>query len=136
MTSTRTRTRLTAVLASLALSLITLTGLSGTAQAAEAPAATSDDVTASTHGCPRGAVCIYPGEGWNGGNPTYIFYSYGVHKVYDQWGWHRVFNNQYGRAYASACKNGNGTQCRLPVMPGTWSNVSMTLINSFWLFTE
>ena len=134
MTSTRTRSRLTALLASLALSLIAMTGLSGAAQAAESPAATSDDVTASAHGCPSGAVCVYPSAGWNGGNPTYVFWSYGSHKIYNQYGTHRVYNNQYGEAFASACRGSSGNDCRAAMRAGTYTDLDLGPINSFRLF--
>jgi hypothetical protein len=46
-------------------------------------------------GCPYGAVCIYPRDkGWNNGKPSNVYWSYGVHKLYNQIGNHYVFNNQ------------------------------------------
>lgn len=134
MSTTRTRKNLTGLLASVALSMIAMTGLSGAAQASpiQAPQGAEAEATASSHGCPSGAVCIYPGRGWNGGNPTYIFYSYGVHKIYNQFGTQRVYNNQYGGAVADLCIGSNGTNCETYLVEG-YADIDLEPINSLRL---
>lgn len=136
-TRTRTRRTLTGLLASMALSLIAMTGLSGAAQASEVVVAPPSDVAvdSSSHGCPTGAVCIYPDASWNGGNPTYVFYSYGVHRIYDQYGHHRVYNNQYGSAYVSLCGGSNGTNCDPGLVPGAYIDEDLDPFNSVELYT-
>ena len=135
MSATRTRRRtLTGVLTAFALSMIAMTGITSTTEASEAAMPETTDVTASAHGCPSGAVCVYPSDSWNGGNPTYVFWSYGSHKIYNQYGTHRIFNNQYGDAFASACRGGNGNDCRAAIRPGSYSDTYLTPINSIRLF--
>jgi hypothetical protein len=68
--------------------------------------------TTTIHGCPRGAVCIYPrGAGWNGGKPSIKLWSYGPHNLSNQYGHHYVLNNQYdyhpsGGGWAAAMAGG------------------------------
>ena len=55
----------------------------------------------SLHGCPFGAVCIYPqGKSVNGGRPEAggVYFSYGAHNLSNQFGNHTIVNNQYGGA--------------------------------------
>jgi hypothetical protein len=49
-------------------------------------------------GCPPGAVCIYPGAGWNTDHPSQMPWSYGAHNLGNQTGRKRIFNNQYSGA--------------------------------------
>ncbi|HEX6446441.1 MAG TPA: hypothetical protein VF053_15200 [Streptosporangiales bacterium] len=64
----------------------------------------------SYHGCPYGAVCVYPaGKGWNGDRPKYFFYSYAGHNIYNEFGTHRIADNQYGSHSAAVCAGYNGT---------------------------
>lgn len=73
----------------------------GTASAASGP---------SYHGCPYGAVCVYPANtGWNNNHPKYEFFSYAGHNIYDEYGTHRVADNQYGGHAWGACAGSNGT---------------------------
>ena len=116
------------IVASLALSLTTVVALSGAAQAEDRAV----DATVDT-GCPRGAVCVYPDDSWNGGNPTYVFWSYGTHKIYNQFGFHRVYNNQTGGAGSSLCAGSNGTDCE-PLSAGFFWDTDLTPINSIKLF--
>ncbi|WP_432004702.1 hypothetical protein [Streptomyces parvus] len=90
--------------------------------------------TAGTiQGCPAGYVCLYPGSGWNGGKPTHKFYTYGTHKIYNQFGTMRIFNNQTGGAKAYVCKGGNGTDCGTAIQAGGSRVVNITPINSIKL---
>jgi hypothetical protein len=84
-------------------------------------------------GCPYGAVCVYPGAGWNGGHPTYVFYSRGPHLIYNQYGVHRVFNNQYGGWQSYLCKNSNGTNCPWFDDQYEYTDYNLTPINSILL---
>ncbi|MEU4918696.1 hypothetical protein AB0G29_04885 [Streptomyces parvus] len=121
MRGTITRTAMAAtVLATGAM--LTMGGTAGAAEAAGA-----------IHGCPSGAVCVYPGAGWNGDKPIYRFYSYGVHKIYNQFGTDRIFNNQTGGAKAYACKGANGTNCLGNQAAGTYWDYDITPINSIKL---
>lgn len=64
----------------------------------------------SYHGCPYGAVCIYPANtGWNGDRPKYAFYSYAGHNISNEYGTHRVADNQYGAHSVGECAGYNGT---------------------------
>ncbi|GAB3930613.1 hypothetical protein GCM10011575_47730 [Microlunatus endophyticus] len=92
-----------------AATLLAIVGIavsSGSAQAA----------SGTVHGCPRGAVCIYPqNKGWNGGHPESggVFYSYGPHNLSGQHGNHYVLNNQTdtypNMSLAAGCTGYNGT---------------------------
>lgn len=133
MTTTRARRRkLTGVLASLALSLLAMTSVSGAAQASETYVPQDYGYTDSPHGCPRGAVCIYPGAGWNGGNPTYVFWSYGVHLIYNQYGQHRIYNNQTHGARAGLCMD-TGSDCGNFMPAGFYADYGFTPINAIKL---
>jgi hypothetical protein len=81
---------------------------------------------------PSGAVCIYPNASWNGGRPSYVFYSYGGHNLSGHYGTHSVFNYQYG-AKAWVCWGYNGTDCRWKINEWTFSDVNLTPINSIKL---
>lgn len=79
---------------------------SGGTPVAVAPLATGP----SYHGCPYGAVCVYPANtGWNGDHPKYFFYSYAGHNIYGEYGTHRIADNQYGGHAAGLCAGSNGT---------------------------
>lgn len=82
--------------------------------AVKSGAARGDQVTPaagqSWHGCPYGAVCVYPAnKGWNGDHPKYFFYSYAGHNIYNEFGTHRIADNQYGGHAAGLCAGYNGT---------------------------
>ncbi|MET9296616.1 hypothetical protein [Streptomyces sp. NPDC003077] len=88
----------------------------------------------SWHGCPSGAVCVYPqNAGWNGDRPSLVFYSYGAHNLSNQYGQHYVANNQTGGATARTCTGYNGTGCEGYLYPGTFIDKDMTPINSIVL---
>ncbi|MEU6864559.1 hypothetical protein ABZ924_14970 [Streptomyces sp. NPDC046876] len=84
-------------------------------------------------GCPDGAVCIYPQNQNPAVAPSQIFYSYGAHKLFDQYGNHWVLNNQYGGATASLCTGSNGTGCGGPIAQGTGVYADLGPINSITL---
>ncbi|MGW6723983.1 hypothetical protein [Streptomyces sp. NPDC054995] len=111
-------------LAATALATGAVLTLGGTATANVAQAA------GTIHGCPSGAVCLYPGAGWNGDKPSHAFYAYGTHKIYDQYGTKRWFNNQTGGAKAYRCKGSNGTDCGGNQVAGTYYDYDFTPINS------
>ncbi len=73
----------------------------------------------AVHGCPSGAVCVYPeNAGWNGNSPSIELWSYGPHNLSDQFGHHYVLNNQVDDggfpAIAMLCKAYNGKDCTGP----------------------
>lgn len=111
--------------AAFAIALTSLVAPSSPAQADE-----NEVLSVEETGCPRGAVCIYPSLDYNGGNPTYVFWSYGVHKIYDQYGWHLVLNNQTDGAYAWLCKGSDGTYCDIGVNHPREIKVDLTPINA------
>jgi hypothetical protein len=64
----------------------------------------------SFHGCPYGAVCVYPGANLSTGpEPGGIYWRYGSHNLNNQFGEHAVINNQYGGAWMYLCYGYNGT---------------------------
>ncbi|CAL9360700.1 hypothetical protein SUDANB120_00656 [Streptomyces sp. enrichment culture] len=85
-------------------------------------------------GCPSGAVCIYPQDQNPAVKPTHVFYSYGAHKIYNQYGNHWVLNNQTGGATAALCTGSSGTGCggRIAAQTGVYAN--LTPINSVALY--
>ncbi|MCF1600340.1 hypothetical protein [Streptomyces muensis] len=88
---------------------------------------------ATVHGCPSGAVCIYPGPSWNNDKPSHTYWSRGVHKLYDQYDKHRVFNNQTDGWTVQMCKGGNGTGCGDKMGPGWYIDQNLTPINSIYI---
>jgi hypothetical protein len=100
---------------------------------------------ATVHGCPHGAVCIYPqNAGWNNDHPSVTMYSYGAHNLSNQIGNHYVLNNQYDDGgfpvIAVLCYGYNGTNCddnltiyqwdRSTARGVSWNNYNLTPINS------
>lgn len=84
-------------------------------------------------GCPSGYVCIYPGASWNNGVPEHKYYTYGAHNLVNEYGTHRVFNNQTGGATVQGCKGYDGVNCGLKVKPGYYWDEDLTPINSIRL---
>ncbi|MFF4079197.1 hypothetical protein ACIO87_23450 [Streptomyces sp. NPDC087218] len=101
--------------------------LGGSAAAAEAGAA------ATIHGCPSGAVCLYPNGSWANDKPTYIFYSYGAHKIYNQYGIKRIYNHQTGGATARNCYDAAGNNCGGYQKADTYADYDYTPYNSIRL---
>jgi hypothetical protein len=113
--------------AALAIATAAVTALAtGSAHASDRPA----------YGCPGGAVCIYPqGADIHNSAPTNIFYSYGAHNLSNQFGYHYVFNNQYGSANATAqlCNGYNGADCVTTIGLNEFGNFYLTPVNSIVL---
>lgn len=86
-------------------------------------------------GCPSGYVCLYPNARWNGGHPTYKWYTYGAHNPSNQFGVKRLFNNQTGGAIARNCTGYNGTGCQGIQTAGTYADYDYTSYNSVLLST-
>ncbi|MFV8186341.1 hypothetical protein [Streptomyces sp. AF1B] len=110
-----------------ALVTVSVLGATGTASAATA--------AGTVEGCPSGYVCIYPQDaGWNGGHPSLKYYTYGAHNLSNQYGVHRIFNNQTGGAKMHTCKGSGGTQCDSGYLPaGDYMDKNLTPINSIVL---
>ena len=124
MSVQRIRNATMSLLATVALTLTALVGLSGSAEAGPDRPPGDDD-----SGCPAGAVCIYPGDGWNGGNPSHVFWSYGVHRIYNQFGDHLIYNNQTHGAVVDICYGADGTDCAY--IPANYAvTFNLTPINS------
>jgi len=100
-------------------------------------AQTGDSSTAAMrhpHGCPDGAVCIYPrNAGWNNDRPSHVYWSYGYHNLSNQYGIHRIYNWQTGGATARTCTGYNGTGCQGYLVPGQYIDKDLTPINSITL---
>lgn len=90
---------------------------------------------ANSHGCPSGAVCIYPNATWNGGDPEHVYWSYGAHNLYNEYGVHRIYNNQTGDATMRTCTGYNGTGCQGYLPAGWLIDKDLTPINSITLQT-
>ncbi|MEV0400922.1 hypothetical protein [Actinoallomurus sp. NPDC050550] len=87
---------------------------------------------ATIHGCPSGYVCIYPGAGWNNDQPSNEYYKYGCYKLYNQYGTHRVLNNQTGYAPTDGYTSSNcstGFEYYI-ASGGAWADVNLTPVNS------
>lgn len=70
----------------------------------------ADAATTASHGCGSGYFCIYASDAtWNAGQPSYAFYHYGAHNIYNQYGGHWVYNHQTGGAWVIFCAGANGT---------------------------
>ena len=128
MTMVRVRQAVFGLCAALALAFTTILTATSPVQASDHEPVSTDET-----GCPVGAVCIYPGLDYNGGNPTYVFWSYGVHRIYNQYGWHLVVNNQSDWADAYLCRGANGTDCSIDVNSPREIQVRLTPVNSVLL---
>jgi hypothetical protein len=89
----------------------------------------------TVHGCPSGAVCIYPeNASILTSTPTTFLYSYGPHNLSNQFGYHDVFNNQYGtNASAQLCTGYNGVNCIVTIQQSGNGVYDLTRINSIVL---
>lgn len=102
-------------------------GLATSSTAQAAPSGAQDYA-----GCATGYACIYPDASWNS-NPTNSYYTYGVHPLYNQYGDHRVFNNQTGGAVVRLCVDYAGTNCTVPLGTFSYWDVDLTPYNSIKL---
>lgn len=103
-------------------------GTMGSAAAAE-----GDPSAQATNGCPNGAVCLYNPAGWDAGTPEHVYWSYGVHQLYDEYGTHHVFNNQHSGASMELCGTREPAQCGAPWVPGVVVTQDLTPVNSIRL---
>lgn len=88
----------------------------------------------SYQGCGAGFVCLYPqNAGWNGGHPSYRWLTYGPHNLSNQFGTHRLFNNQTGGAIARNCTGYNGAGCQGAQAANTYADYNYTPYNSVLL---
>jgi hypothetical protein len=108
----------------------------GAAVLSQALLAPSAEAAGPAHGCPYGAVCVYPqNRGWNGDRPSLKYWSYGPHNLSHQYGTHQIFNNQYGGAKVEACFGYNGTGGgTLMLGAGAAWDFNLTPVNSLVLF--
>lgn len=87
-------------------------------------------------GCPYGDVCIYPNASWNGGHPQSSqgeFFYFGCYDLVNQFGVHRVFNNQYGGATVTLYYGSGCTDSYFTIDQYTYSDVNLTPIYSISL---
>jgi len=111
--------------------------LKGAQSAESAQAAESGGVGTEMYiegtGCPVGAVCIYPNASWNYARPSHVYWSYGYHNLRNQYGVHRIYNNQTGGATMRTCLGYNGTRCEGYLPAGRYIDKNLTPINSITL---
>ncbi|MCX5413551.1 hypothetical protein [Streptomyces sp. NBC_00059] len=94
-------------------------------------AAGAGPASAAQSDCPVGAVCIYPeGKSEKTTKPTNIYYSRGVHKLYNQENFHWVYNNQTDGWTVRLCTGGNGTGCGTALQPDYLRWADLSPINS------
>lgn len=86
----------------------------------------------SLYGCPSGYVCIYGESKPLTTTPTNKYYRYGTYKLYNQYGYHFVVNNQTGGATVALCENSNGTRCEYITNVGAFAR-NLSPINSIKL---
>ncbi len=76
---------------------------------------------------------IYSNDSWSGGI-TYKFRAYGIHKIYNQFGTHRVFNNQTDDAGVFLCNDAGCNDISGFLAAGAWDDWNLTPINALELF--
>ncbi|GAA1490738.1 hypothetical protein [Brachybacterium sacelli] len=101
---------LRAGMCAVATAALSATAVGGMAASASATG-TSDAEAKALHGCPSGAVCIYDDAAWEAKQPEHMYWSYGPHKLYDEYGTHALVNNQTGGATMTLCEGADGTNC-------------------------
>ncbi|MFC8517638.1 hypothetical protein [Streptomyces sp. NPDC057257] len=109
--------------------VFTIGGVLGAASTAQAAGQSAQ----SYAGCDDGYVCLYVGASWNNNSPEHTYYTYGVHKLYDEYGTHRWFNNQTGSATTRLCVNSDGTNCTSKLLPYNYTDIDLTPYNSIRL---
>lgn len=82
---------------------------------------------AHVDGCSSGAVCVYP---QGAGSPEVEYFRRGSHNLVNQFGVHRVFNNQSPGWTFRLCRGYNGVSCGNQVGPGQSTYPDLTPINS------
>lgn len=111
-----------------ALALGATAAATGTAQAD----ATDGAAQRGYEGCPHGAACIYPDASWNA-DPEHVYWTYGAHPLHNEFGVHRVLNNQTDGATVRLCKGADGTDCGAPGDEFTFGDFDLTPYNSIRL---
>lgn len=109
-----------------ALALATAAMTAGGTSQAQAQAAES------WANCPYGAACIYPQNQNPPISPTHVFWAYGPHPIYNQYGNHWVLNNQSDSARAFLCES-IGTDCYDHLNAGEGAYYNLDPINSVTL---
>ncbi|MDP9092102.1 MAG: hypothetical protein M3N95_03950 [Actinomycetota bacterium] len=104
----------------------------GVSLAGAVVAVPSANASGTIEGCPSGYACLYPqNAGWNGGHPSFMFYTYGYHNLTNQFGTHRTFNNQTGGASMYGCSGYGGSGTLLwGNNAGGWSDQNLTPTDS------
>ncbi|MCC5656060.1 hypothetical protein LC608_03480 [Nostoc sp. XA010] len=96
--------------------------------------ATSPAQAQTKYKCPSGYVCIYAENAYiDTSTPSNKYYRYGTYKLYNQYNYHWVYNNQTGGASVLLCKNSNGTNCPFTLYQGQYGYYDLTPINSIKL---
>ncbi|WP_394841240.1 hypothetical protein LZC95_29740 [Pendulispora brunnea] len=91
----------------------------------------SELACATAHGCPCGYGCIYPEDaGWNNDRPSHKYYKYACYNLSNQYGTHRLFNNQTGRALMIFYGKYNCIDPYGWLEPGQWFDRDLGPINS------
>ncbi|MGI5200701.1 hypothetical protein ACQEU6_03735 [Spirillospora sp. CA-108201] len=80
---------------------------------------------------PLGVRVRLPGRRW--GTPTLKYTKYKTYNLRNQYGVHRVLNNQTGGAMLVFCKGCNGTKCTYTLPANQYTDTSLTPINSLIL---
>lgn len=115
--------------ATAAFSVAAFAGLTATASAA----GTTDVEANSLHGCPSGAVCLYDDAAWANQEPDHMYWSYGPHRLYDEYGEQTIVNNQTGGATMNLCEGSDGTGCIDPLSAPVTVPAYLTPYNSIRL---
>lgn len=119
----------------LALAVVAIGLTAATSAASPASAAPTGR---TIHGCPVGYFCIYPqNAGWNSDRPSHKFYNYGRYNLSNQYGTHRMVNNQYGSTLVGTCRGYNATNGyqNLFYYQGQVIDANLTPINSIHLWS-
>ncbi len=134
-TTIKKRLTVTCTAAALLVGGASFAATSANAAAAAKPAKVGGVTAQAVHGCPSGALCVYPGVGLNGGHPSLVFYAYGPHNLSNQFGYHTMYNNQTGGAGFKMCYgyNGTGSCSGVARSVGEYAPYNLTPINSIVL---
>lgn len=111
----------------------TAAALAITAAALVTPGVAHAQATDDYQGCPSGYVCIYPNASWNNGVPEHRYYNYQAYDLTNEFGVHRIFNNQTGGATVQTCMGYGGSNCGDKMPPWTYRDEDLTPINSILL---
>lgn len=87
------------------------------------------------HNCPSGWVCTYESASdWSKGKIDHKYYTYGVHKLYGQYGKHVIYNHQTGGAKVSLNRYSGGGSVAHRISAGYYKTYDLTPINSITLY--